>query len=152
MAKCKYDPETFPKLAEGYARDGLTELQIAHNLGISKSTFETYKVKFPDFLDALKRGKGPVDFEVENALLKKALGHTYEETHTEIRQYKDGSTAKVKKVIEHYTPPDVIACIFWLKNRRPEQWREKVEDYGTPENMEEKMKEFSDLVREADRK
>ncbi|MDZ7795539.1 MAG: hypothetical protein U5N56_00135 [Candidatus Marinimicrobia bacterium] len=72
-------------------------------------------MKFPDFLDALKRGKGPVDFEVENALLKKALGHTYEETHTEIRQYKDGSTAKVKKVIEHYTPPDVIACIFWLK-------------------------------------
>jgi hypothetical protein len=152
VAKCKYDPKTFPVLAEGYARGGLTEKQIANNLGISKSTLETYKIKFPDFLDALKRGKGPVDFEVENALLKRALGHDYEEIHTEVREYKDGSKAKVMKKTVHFIPPDVTACIFWLKNRRPEQWREKVENFGVTENIDEKMKEFSDLIREADKR
>lgn len=152
MAKCKYDPKTFPVLAEGYARSGLTDQQIAHNLGISKDTFYKYVKKFSDFSEALKRGKGPVDFEVENALLKRALGHDYEEIHTEVREYKDGTKAKVMKKTVHFIPPDVTACIFWLKNRRPEQWREKVESFGATDNIDEKMKEFSDLVREVDKR
>jgi hypothetical protein len=152
VAKSKYDEHTFPLLAEGWARDGLTDEQIAHNLGISKDTFYRYQKKYPDFSDAIKRGKGPVDFEVENALLKRALGHNYEEVHQEIKKYKNGSKATVTKKTVHYLPPDVAACIFWLKNRRSKQWRERIEDYGSGENMNEKLQEFNELIREGDTK
>ena len=151
MAKSKYDPITFPTLAEGWARMGLTELQIAHNLGISKSTLESYKIKYPDFLDSLKRGKGPVDFEVENALLKRALGGIYTDSSTEDRLV-EGKKIRLKKVQIRSIPPDVAACIFWLKNRRPLQWREKIEDFGGTENVEDRMREFTALIREGDTK
>lgn len=151
MAKSKYDPITFPTLAEGWARDGLTDEQIAHNLGISKDTFYRYVKKYPDFYDSLKRGKGPVDFEVENALLKRALGGIYEDSTTEDRLV-EGKKIRLKKVVIRSIPPDVVACIFWLKNRRPQQWREKVEDFSGNENVEDRMKEFTSLIREGDTK
>ena len=69
MAKLKYD-EDFPARAEDWARQGLRDEDIAKKLGISKDTFYEYKKMFPDFSDAIKRGKAPIDFEVENKLLK----------------------------------------------------------------------------------
>lgn len=119
--KTKYDPETFPALVEGYAREGMIEEDIAKKLDVSKATFETYKNKFPEFLDALKRGKAPVDFEVESALLKKALGYSYESEKI-IESEKDGR--RTEKTIVH-VPPDTTAQIFWLKNRKPAEWRDK---------------------------
>ena len=62
-------------LVEGWARDGLTDVQIAEKIGISKQTFYDWKKKYIDFSDSLKRGKEVVDREVENALLKRALGY-----------------------------------------------------------------------------
>jgi hypothetical protein len=84
-------------LLEGWARDGLTDEQIAHNMGIGYTTFKEWKSRFPSFAAVLKKGKEVVDFEVENALLKKALGG------------------------------DTTAMIFWLKNRKPKQWRDHPE-------------------------
>jgi hypothetical protein len=123
MAKCKYDPDLFPQLAEGYARDGLIEKDIAAKLNISVATLETYKIKYSEFLEALKRGKAPVDFEVENALLKRAKG--YITTEKIITQNPDGT--KTIQVKEKEVPPDTTACIFWLKNRKPREWRDKQE-------------------------
>ena len=97
--KTKYDDFIDRKglvLVEGWARDGLTDLQIAKNIGIQQSTFYDWKNKHPEFSEALKRSKEVADFEVESALFKKA---------------KMG---------------DVTAQIFWLKNRKPKQWRDKV--------------------------
>ena len=78
MAKGKYQEwlETEKLiLVEGWARDGLTDVQIAEKIGISKQTFYDWKKKYIDFSDSLKRGKEVVDREVENALLKRALGY-----------------------------------------------------------------------------
>lgn len=97
--KTKYDDFIDRKglvLVEGWARDGLTDLQIAKNIGVAMSTFCDWKNKHPEFSEALKRSKEVADYEVENALFKKA---------------KMG---------------DVTAQIFWLKNRKPKQWRDKV--------------------------
>lgn len=123
MAKSKWETHVKDKLilVEGWARDGLTDEQIAKNLGIGIRTFYEYKEKYPQFSQSLKRGKEVVDTEVENALLKRALGYTYdEETYEEL---SDG-TSKSKVVTKHI-PGDTTAQIFWLKNRKPGVWRDK---------------------------
>lgn len=96
MAKSKWE-QVKDKLIliEGWARDGLTDEQIAENLGISKDTFYKYKKQHTDFSDSLKKGKEIIDYQVENALLKNAL---------------DGN---------------VTAQIYWLNNRKPKNWRNK---------------------------
>ncbi len=86
MAKGKYEywltPEGLLKL-EGWARDGLTDEQIAQNVGISRSTLNEWKIKYSDISDTLKRGKEVIDRKVENALLKRALGYKYTEVTRE---------------------------------------------------------------------
>lgn len=106
-------------LLEGWARDGLTDEQIAKNIGIATSTFYEWKKKELEFSEALKKGKEVIDFEVENALLKRALGYEYEE-----ETYENGIlTKKVKKQVA----PDTTAQIFWLKNRKSNNWKDRVE-------------------------
>ena len=141
MAKSKWeDVKNKLILVEGWARDGLTDEQIANNLGISEKTFYDYKKKYPQFLQSLKKGKEVVDYEVENALLKRALGYEYEEKtyedvyNKELDMYIEKLTKKVKKQVA----PDTTALIFWLKNRKPNQWRDKVniENESTKETLE----------------
>jgi transcriptional regulator with XRE-family HTH domain len=124
MAKGKYQewlkPEGLLKI-EGWARDGLTDEQIAQNMGISVSTLYNWKKDYLEILDALKKGKEVVDRQVENALLKRALGYDYEETSD---KFENGILIE-HKVIKKHVLPDTTAQIFWLKNRKPEKWREK---------------------------
>lgn len=99
MAKSKWeDIKDKLTLVEGWAREGLTDEQIANNLDISTSTFYEYKNKYSEFSESLKKGKEIIDFEVENALLKNAL---------------EGN---------------VTAQIYWLNNRKPKQWKNKREN------------------------
>lgn len=123
MAKSKYEEFVLPKLTlvEGWARDGLTDKQIATNLGVAESTLNEYKKKYPEFSESLKKGKEVVDYEVENALLKRALGYKYDEVT--IEEFEDGSI-KTKTVTKEVIP-DTTAQIFWLKNRKPDKWRDK---------------------------
>src|SRR5690606_14674622 len=108
---------------EGWARDGLTDEQIAHNMGIATGTLYEWKNRFPEIDEALKKGKEVVDIQVENALLKRALGYSYEETKVIVET--DGRK-RVERIKKHVLP-DVTAQIFWLKNRRHDKWREKDE-------------------------
>ena len=62
---------------EAWARNGLTDEQIASNMGISRETLNQWKHKYPDISDTLKKGKEVVDIQVENALLKRALGYEF---------------------------------------------------------------------------
>ena len=122
MAKGKYQQwlTTYGLLKiQGWARDGLTDEQIAHNMGIAYSTLRVWKDKYQTLSATLKKGKEVVDLEVENALLKRALGYTYEEKHVE--------NGQVKKIITKEVVPDTTAQIFWLKNRKPKYWRDRVE-------------------------
>lgn len=129
-------------LIEGWARDGLTDIQIAKKIGISKQTFYDWQKRYPDFSDSLKKGKEIVDRQVENALLKKALGYSYKEC-TEITD----AEGKVSiKTITKYVIPDTAAQIFWLKNRKPNEWREKQEIKQI--NIEPKQDNLSQLTDE----
>lgn len=109
-------------MIEGWARQGLTDEQIAKNMGIGLTTLKQWKKKYRPIWTALKKGKTPVDFEVENALLKRAMGFEYEETETIIEEI-DGKQRKRIKKIKKVALPETSAIIFWLKNRMPEQWR-----------------------------
>lgn len=126
MAKGKYEywltPEGLLKL-EGWARDGLTDEQIAENIGISRSTLNSWKAKYPDVSDTLKKGKDVVDRQVENALLKRALGYEYTEVTKEY--VPDVGKMTVTKEVTKQVIPDTTAQIFWLKNRKPGDWRDK---------------------------
>lgn len=136
MAKGKYEdwltPEGLIKI-EGWARDGLTDEQIAKNMGISTATLYNWKRDHLEILEALKKGKEVVDREVENALFERALGGTHEvkKTFKVKRTFYDEEGRKCEKeelktgIDEIYIPGDTTAQIFWLKNRKPEQWRDK---------------------------
>lgn len=130
MAKGKFDkwlsPDGLLKL-EAWARDGLTDEQIASNMGIRRQTLYDWMKRFPNISDTLKRGKEVVDIQVENALLKRALGYSYKEVTKEL--FKDKATGeeelKVTKEVIKEVSPDTTAQIFWLKNRKPAEWRDK---------------------------
>lgn len=125
-SKGKYDPKTFPALAEGYARAGLIDTEICERLRISQTSFYKYQELHPEFTEAIKRGKAPVDFEVENALLKRAMGFEYEEKTTEVEIGADGQPRPAKiRTTKKMIAGDVGAQAFWLKNRKPETWRDK---------------------------
>lgn len=120
MAKGKYEKwlkEENLLLLEGWARDGLTDEQIAKNIGITVSTFYEWKKKYSEISESLKKGKEVVDYEVENALLSSAL---------------EGNTT---------------AQIFWLKNRRPDKWRDKQKeetDKTALDKLDSILKEIKD--------
>ena len=134
MAKGKYHewltPDNLLRLS-AWARDGLTDEQIAHNMGIAKSTLYEWKNKYTDLSDALSKSKDVADIEVENALFKKCIGFK-----TTIRKafklkdvtYKDGKRIKETERIDYaddeiYIPPDTTAIKFWLINRKNQAWK-----------------------------
>lgn len=135
MAKGKYQEwltEEGLLQLESWARDGLTDKQIASNMGITEQTLNIWKKNYPSLFESLKRGKAVVDIQVENALLKRALGYSYDEvTRERVLDYDPstgqvvGSHMEITKTVKKEVQGDTTAQIFWLKNRRPEQWRDK---------------------------
>lgn len=129
----KYDPKVSPQLAKWMRRNGLTDEQIAQELGVAKSTFNLWQEKHPEFSEALKGSRRFTDSLVEDSLLKRALGYTIKEVQIESERTvilgTDGKERpavirKVKRIKKHVLP-DVTAQIFWLKNRQPDRWRDK---------------------------
>lgn len=108
-------------------------------MGISPRRYYEWQIKFPQMSQAIKKGKAPVDMQVENALLKRALGYSYVETVTDFElvdtgeKDDDGKPVMEKRIknvrsVKKEMAPDVGAAAFWLKNRRPDKWREKREE------------------------
>lgn len=129
---------------KGWARDGLTDEQIAIKIGINRTTLYKWIDRFSDIGNALKQGKEPVDIDVEDSMVKLALGHYVTvkkpmKIRTEKRlkkKDKDGREYETGVIVEEhieyvdeqvYIPPNVTAQIFWLKNRKPDQWKDKRE-------------------------
>ena len=119
MAKGKYqewlEPEGLLKI-EGWARDGLTDEQIARNMGINPATLYEWKKKYPKISKSLKKSKDVADRQVENALFENAING------------------------------NITAQIFWLKNRKPDKWRDKqeYEDRTAIEKLDEILKGLHD--------
>lgn len=130
MALSKW-PEVKEKLilVEAWCRDGLTEKDIADKLGIGVSTLSKYKVEHKEIVEALKRGKEVADVEVENSLNKRANGYKYDEITRESQwnPKEEKFELVISKIVTKEVQPDVTAQIFWLKNRKPEQWRDRKE-------------------------
>jgi len=118
----KYRPE-YVEQVYTLALQGMTDVQLAAAFGVSTVTLHAWQHSFPDFLNALKQGKEEFDDNtVVRSLLERATGYSYPDTHI--------STIKDEIVITPYTkryPPDPTSMIFWLKNRQPAKWRDKVE-------------------------
>lgn len=121
---------------EGWARDGLTDEQIAGNIGVNVRTLYEWRNKYPQITQALKQGKEVVDRQVENALLRSALGYDYEEEAVT----NAGDVVTVQK----YSKPNTTAQIFWLKNRKPKDWRDRQEIEQTNRNIEINVGEWDD--------
>ena len=128
MAKGKYEkwlePDGLLRI-QGWARDGLTDEQIARNMGINRATLYRWKEQFRDISDALKETKEVADREIENALYKRARGFRYTEKITETRYDLNGEPYEYVRIVEKEALPDPTSMIFWLKNRRPKYWRDK---------------------------
>lgn len=143
-------------LLEAWARDGLVDGQIAKNMGVSEATLYNYKNKYPEIRKALQKGKEVVDIEVENALFKKAIGY-----NTVVRKAfklkdivygENGKKISENERIEYaeeeiHIPADTTAQIFWLKNRKKTQWRDKVEYEANTDELN-KVKELLGKIQE----
>lgn len=134
--KSKYQSHVVPNLHRipKWRRDGLTEEQIAKRLGIAMSTFSEYKLKYPELMEALKKGREELIEELEDSLYKKALGYDYTETKEE---YEGNVLVKKVKMVKHVSP-DTAALVFALKNLAPNKWKneERVE-IVSPEAVKE---------------
>lgn len=104
-----------------WCRDGLTRKEIADKIGISVRTLYRWEKDNAGIAEALRVGRELTDINVENAILKKALGFEAEEVKTVIKANGDEEITTVRKNV----PPDISAASVWLKNRRPEKWRDK---------------------------
>ena len=126
--KSRYEEIVQPKLdvIEGWARNGLTLDDIAQNLGISRQTLNTYKNKHQELREAIEQGKEVADIRVENALYRRAVGFYSEEERVVMTRDQGGETRPEIITVKKYNKPDVRAQIFWLKNRKPDVWKEKL--------------------------
>ena len=134
MAKGKYQRWIEPDgliLLEGWARDGATDEELSRKMGINPATLYVWKSKYPEISEALKKGKEVIDIQVENALLKGALGYNCHEERIEESE-KDG--VKTIRITKHI-PPDTTAGIFWLKNRNPDKWRQNPQPESTAASL-----------------
>lgn len=126
MAKGKYQ-EWLSKesliLLGGWARDGLNDEQIAHNMGINPCTLYEWKKKYPKIAEALSCKKEVADFEVENAMKKRAEGYDVWEEE-QVWDVERGEWRPLRRKKKHI-PADASAGALWLKNRQPKKWRDK---------------------------
>lgn len=137
---------------KGWARDGLTDKQIAEKkIGISERTFTRWKSEYKSIVSALKEGRAPVDTDVESAMIKSALGHkttVRKPIRLKTTRRKDGMEITEERVEyvdeEIYVPPQVVAQIFWLKNRKPDYWKDKRETTDT--NAVERLDKILDGI------
>ena len=112
---------------KGWAMDGLSNDQIAHNMGISGQTFYNWIKKYVDFFEAIKKNKEVADREVENAMYKAAKGYFVEETKEIIEKDANGKDKKRIERTKKWIAPNPAMNIFWSKNRKPKAWRDKTE-------------------------
>lgn len=119
-------PEQLEKITD-WTMQGITDKQLAYNMGIGVSTLYKWQNEHVEILEAIKEGKKVADEQVENALYRSAIGYTVTDIVEETTD-KGIFTRKTTKNI----PPNITAMIFWLKNRKPEVWKDKPKEKEEP--------------------
>lgn len=125
----KYKPE-FARLAQKMAKLGATDIEIADAIEIDIATFYRWSASNKEFCEAKKLGKKESDERVERSLYMRATGYSHPDTHISVHE----GAVTATPITKHY-PPDATSMIFWLKNRKPKEWRDKqdVEHSGNVE-------------------
>jgi hypothetical protein len=123
----KFKPE-FVAQATKLATLGATDREVAEFFEVSESTLNLWKHQHPEFSESLKVGKETADQRVEQSLYRRAVGYQHDDLH--FSSYEGVVTAT--PYVKHY-PPDTAAGIFWLKNRKPAEWRDRVTNEHTGE-------------------
>lgn len=127
----KYKADKFPHRVKLLAEKGFTDKEIAELLDISEATLNNWKKEHEGFFESIKAGKAKADADVERSLYERATGYSCQED----KIFYDPKLGKciVQPTIKHY-PPDPVSMIFWLKNRRPDLWRDKIDHEHTGKN------------------
>lgn len=136
-------------IMKGWARDGLTDLEIAKNMGVSMATLTDWKKRFPVILATLKEGRKPVIIDVEDTFYEKKLkGYFIEEEIVEVTKHPDGSKTEHRKKMKRWIPPDTTALIFYLKCRKPQQYNDKQALSADTEAANGKLDELIEAVKQ----
>jgi hypothetical protein len=114
----KYNPE-YAEQAQKLYSYGFTDEEIADFFEVTIRTIYRWQTRYPEFRQAVVLGKAPVDDRVERALFHRAVGYTFERT----KYIKEGEHS-IPVIVKEHIPPDTAAALAWLKNRRPEKWRD----------------------------
>lgn len=110
-------------LLECWARDGYTYQDIANRIGIGVTTLKTWRMKYPEIDKALKTGREIIDYKVENALLKSALGYKTKEVKVTTIMRRGVVVETQTEVLDKEQAPNVSAIQCWLYNRLPKKWK-----------------------------
>ena len=149
----KYNKKMLAK-AKKEAEKGLSEQQIANNLGIHVSTLCDWKNKFPEFSEVIMAAKDRADEIIENSMYAHARGMELTEEHTHLRKEGDREVKEIKK-IKKQIAPDTKAGIFWLTNRKKKKWVDRRDDHITLTNAEDILKakkELDNIINESTQK
>jgi hypothetical protein len=139
----------FAEQAEKLCQLGAIDKELADFFNVSMVTIWKWQSRHPEFFAALRRGKATANERVERALYSMATGYSYDSE----KLFLHGGKVIRAPTIEH-VPPSDTACIFWLKNRDPKRWRDKVELTGNatidlskkPETIEEAQAQYREIL------
>lgn len=133
--------QEYAEQAKKLSRLGATDKEMADFFEVAESTFHKWKLDYSEFSESLKEGKLLADAEVSSKLFHRATGYEHEDIDIRVVAGEIVQT----KLIKHY-PPDTTACIFWLKNRQPDKWRDKTEVVSDNASVAEALKQIANKL------
>lgn len=152
--KSKYDTHIKPNLflISHWVKDGLTDQMVSERLGVAYSTFREYVKKYDELSAVLKKSKEIADYEVEESLFKKCIGHYAKEGKAfkvKDKYYdEEGRLCETERVevveVDTFIPPDTMAIAIWLNNRKPQSWRRNANKEKLDEKRFEHTKKTDD--------
>ena len=134
---------------KGWARDGLTNQDIAKNIGVSHTTFCDWENRFPEIVEALKKGRRPIIVAVEDTFLEKKLtGYFVDEEIVEVTEHPNKTKTTHRKKMKRWIPPDTTAMIFYLKCKKGRLYNDRAAMLADNENNNGKLDELIEAVKE----
>lgn len=134
--------KNYPDRAARLWAEGATDADVAKSFKVNRDTLHEWTKKHPEFADAKKKAKDAAIDLVEHSLFQRARGFVAPDVHISTHEGR----VIVTKIQRHY-PPDPVSCIFYLKNRRPIEWRDRTETYiggtlaGVPEDIVKRVQQ-----------